>query len=67
MTQEAEIRRIVVQSQLRQIVCEALSWEKPFRNKKVGGGMLVEWLKVKALSSNPIPPKKKKNYFCAFN
>jgi hypothetical protein len=45
-TQEAEIRRITVGSQPRQVVHETLS-----RNptQKIG---LVEWLKVKALSSN---------------
>jgi hypothetical protein len=40
-TQEAEIRRIVVGSQPRQIVGETLSRKKPI--KKVG---LLEWLKV---------------------
>jgi hypothetical protein len=38
--QEAEIRRIVVQSQLGQIVCETLS-QKYLTQKGV-----VEWLKV---------------------
>jgi hypothetical protein len=54
-TQEAEIRRIVVQSQPGEIVHEPLS-QKPFT--KVG---LVEWLKVKALKSSPssAPPKNK--------
>jgi hypothetical protein len=54
-TQEAEIRRIVVQSQPGEIVHEPLS-QKPFT--KVG---LVEWLKVKALNSSPssAPPKNK--------
>jgi hypothetical protein len=40
-TQEAEIRRIEVQSQPRQIVQETLSQKKPFTKKG-----LVEWLKV---------------------
>jgi hypothetical protein len=35
-TQEAEIRRTAVQSQLRQIVRETLSWKKPF-TKRAGG------------------------------
>jgi hypothetical protein len=41
-TQEAEIRRTVVQSQPRQIVCKILSQKKKTHNKKG----LVEWLKV---------------------
>jgi hypothetical protein len=39
-TQEAEIRRITVQSQLGQIVCETLC-QKTLHKKG-----LVEWLKV---------------------
>jgi hypothetical protein len=50
-TQEAEIRRITVQSQSRQIEGETLS-EK--NHHKIG---LVEWLKVKALSPNPSTEK----------
>jgi hypothetical protein len=46
-TQEAEIRRMVVQSQSGQIVCKALSRKNPSQ-KRAGGG-----LKVKALSSSP--------------
>jgi hypothetical protein len=53
-TQEAEISRIAVQSQSRKIVCETLS-QKTFTKIE-----LVEWLKVKALSSNPTTPRKKK-------
>jgi hypothetical protein len=53
-TQEAEIKRILVQSQPRQIVHKTLS-QKTFT--KIG---LLEWLKVEALSSSPVPPKKKK-------
>jgi hypothetical protein len=45
-TQEAEI---TVQSQLRQIVCKTLSQKKTHHKKG-----LVGWLKVKALSSNPL-------------
>jgi hypothetical protein len=59
-TQEAEIRWIKVQSQPRQIVQETLSPKT--LSQKTG---LVEWLKVKALSSSPSthpPPKKKKHY-----
>jgi hypothetical protein len=33
-TQEAEIRKIMVQSQLGQIVCKTLSWKKKKRRKK---------------------------------
>jgi hypothetical protein len=40
-TQEAEIRRITVQSQPRQIVCETLFGKKPITKKG-----LVKWLKV---------------------
>jgi hypothetical protein len=50
-TQEAEIRRIAVRSQLGQTVREILS-QKPFT--KLG---LMEWLKVKALSSSPSTAK----------
>jgi hypothetical protein len=46
-TQEVEIRRITVQSQPRQIVLETLSQKYPSQKG------LVEWLKVKALSSSP--------------
>jgi hypothetical protein len=45
--QEAEIRRIAVQSQPGQIVFKTLS-QKTLHKKG-----LVEWLKVKALSSIP--------------
>jgi hypothetical protein len=48
-TQEA------VQSQPREIVCETLSSKNPLTKK-----VLVEWLKVKVLSSNPVLQKKKK-------
>jgi hypothetical protein len=41
-TQEAEIRRIAVQSQPGQIVCKMLSGKYPSQKG------LVEWLKVKA-------------------
>jgi hypothetical protein len=40
-TQEAEIRRISVQGQPRQIVCETLSGKKTHHKKG-----LIEWLKV---------------------
>jgi hypothetical protein len=48
----------VVQSQPRQIVLETLS-RKGLHEKK-GSGWLVEWLKVKALSSSSSTTKKKK-------
>jgi hypothetical protein len=54
-TQEAEIRRIMVQSQPGQIVCKTISQKK----KKITKTGLVEWLKVKALSSNSSTTKKK--------
>jgi hypothetical protein len=54
-TQETEIRRIMVPaSPAREKVHESLSL-KPFTN--IG---LVEWLKMKALSSNPSSAKNKK-------
>jgi hypothetical protein len=53
-TQEAEIGKIRVQSQPREKVHETYL-KKPFT--KVG---LVEWLKEKALSSNPNTTKLKK-------
>jgi hypothetical protein len=53
-TQEAEIRRIKVQSQPGQITHEPYL-EKP--STKIG---LPVWLKVQALSSNPSTAKKKK-------
>jgi hypothetical protein len=59
--QEAEIRRIVVKSQPGQIVHETLSQKYPLQTKKKG---LVEWLKVKALSSSPSPGKKKIHLLC---
>jgi hypothetical protein len=54
-TQETEIRRIAVQSQPGQIVRDTLSW-KSYHKKNIG---LVEWLKVKALSSSPSNAKTK--------
>jgi hypothetical protein len=52
-TQEAEIRRMAVQSQPRQIV------HKPLSRKYSSQKGLVEWLKLKALSSSPSTTKKK--------
>jgi hypothetical protein len=52
-------RRIEVQSHSRQIVHETLSQKHPSQ-KINGGGELVEWLKVKTLSSSPSTAKKKK-------
>jgi hypothetical protein len=53
-TQEAEIRRIMVQNQLGQIVLETPS------RKTITKKGLVGWLKVLALSSSPSTAKKKK-------
>jgi hypothetical protein len=50
---EAEIRRIVVQSQFGQIVLKTLS------RKTLHKQGLMEWLKVKALGSSPSKTKKK--------
>jgi hypothetical protein len=54
-TQEAEIRRIEVQSQPRQIVCKTLS--RKTLSQKIG---LVEWLKVNTLNSSPSTTKKRR-------
>jgi hypothetical protein len=54
-TQKADIRRTEVQSSPWQIVCETLSRKYPSQKQR-----LVEWLKVKALSSSPSTAKKKK-------
>jgi hypothetical protein len=51
-TQEAEIRRVMVQSQPGQIVRETFL-EKPFTKIE-----LVKWLKVKTLSSSTTTTKK---------
>jgi hypothetical protein len=50
------MRKITVQSQLRQIVHEILSSKN---HHKKG---LVEWLKVQALSSNPSTAKKENKH-----
>jgi hypothetical protein len=53
-TQKAEIRRIEVQSQHRQIVLEIPSQKKKKKKKShTHKKRLVEWLKAWALSSNP--------------
>jgi hypothetical protein len=52
-TQKSGIRRIAVQSQPRQIV-----FMRPCLIKTLHKKGLVEWLKVKALSSNPSTAKK---------
>jgi hypothetical protein len=57
-TQEAEIRRIVVQSQPGKIVCETLSQKKKKNINKKG---LMEWLVFK-----PQYLKKKKKEFFLF-
>jgi hypothetical protein len=53
-TQEAEIRRIGVQSQLGK------KFPRPYLKKPFTKIGLVEWLKVKALSSSPSAPHKKR-------
>jgi hypothetical protein len=61
-TQEAVIRRIMVQSQPRQIVLETLSQKHPIQKMASGVAQVVEYLpgKCKALSSSSSMPKKKK-------
>jgi hypothetical protein len=49
------MRRIAVRGQPGQIVCKPLSPKKPITKKG-----LVQWLKVKAVSSSPSTAKKKK-------
>jgi hypothetical protein len=53
-SQEAEFRRIAVPSQPRRIVHRDPNLKNP--SQKIG---LVEWLKVKALSSSPSTAKTK--------
>jgi hypothetical protein len=54
-TQEAEIRRIVFQSQPEQTVLKTLSQKKPFHKKGLWSGS-----KCRLPSSNPSTAKKKK-------
>jgi hypothetical protein len=63
-TQEAEIRRIVVPSQFRQIVYDTLSQTNPSQKKADGVAQAVECLpsKHEAVSSNPRAAKKKKRF-----
>jgi hypothetical protein len=62
-TQEAEIRRIIVQGYPGQIVCKTLSWKYPTQNRPDGVAQLVEHLpsKSEVLSSNPSTYLKTKN------
>jgi hypothetical protein len=55
LTQEAEIRRITVQSQPGQIVCKTLSWKNPSQ-KRTGrvGSRCRPWVQA------PVPKKKYK-------
>jgi hypothetical protein len=53
--QEVEMRRIIVQSQLRQIVRETVSQKNPSQKKRAGG--MAQGV---VLSSNPSTEKKKK-------
>jgi hypothetical protein len=73
-TQEADIRRIKVQSQPKQIVHKILARKTLHKNQAGGVAQsegpelekpftkirLVKWLKVKALSSSPHTAKKQK-------
>jgi hypothetical protein len=61
-TQEAEIRRIMVQSQPRQIIRETLSQKIPSQKKAGGVGQTVEHLpsNCEAQSSNTITTKKER-------
>jgi hypothetical protein len=57
-TQEAEIGRVAVRTQLRQQVTRPYLKKK--KKKKNHKTELMEWFKVWALSSNPSIAKKKK-------
>jgi hypothetical protein len=59
-TQEAEIRKITVQSQLRQVVLETLSQKNPSQKRagRIVGARLPN--KHKSLSSNISAAKKKR-------
>jgi hypothetical protein len=63
-TQEAEIRKITVQSQPKQIVHETLSQKYPTRNRTGGVSQAVEHRPSKketlSLSSNSTAARKKK-------
>jgi hypothetical protein len=64
-TWEAEIRRIVVQSQTGEIACETLSQKKKRQHKKRAGGVpqVVECLPSKhEFKSQYCQKKKKKEY-----
>jgi hypothetical protein len=60
-SQEAEIRRITVQSQPKQIVHETLSWKYPTTKRPGKVDQVIECLpsKCEALSSNSSTAKKK--------
>jgi hypothetical protein len=60
-TREAEIRRIVVRSQLRQIVPETLSWKTLHKNRAGGVAQVVEHCLASSNPSTalPIPQKRK--------
>jgi hypothetical protein len=64
LAQEAEIRRIAVQSQPKQIVPKNLSCKYPSQNRPDGVAQVVESLpsKCEALSSNSSIIKKKEPY-----
>jgi hypothetical protein len=61
-TQETKIRRITVQSQLREIICETPSQKYPTQKRAGKVAQVVEHLpsKCEALSSDPSSTKKKK-------
>jgi hypothetical protein len=63
-TQEAEIRRIVVCSQPRQMFHMTISWKFPAAKKAGRVAEVVEHLpnKCEALSSNPVLPKNNNKY-----
>jgi hypothetical protein len=58
-TQEAKIRRIVVQSQPRQIVLETLSWKKPITKKDWwSGSRCRHWVQAPVLKRQKKKKKK---------
>jgi hypothetical protein len=61
-TQEAEISRIMVWNQPRQMACEHLSWKYPMQKRDGSVAQVVEYLSCKheAQSSNSSTTRKKK-------
>jgi hypothetical protein len=69
-TQEAAIRRITVQSQHRQIVCETLSQKNPSQKKAVGVDQGVgpefkpQYCQKNKTKKSLMDPREFRRYFC---